>query len=279
MMHHHLLHFYPSYPSTIPLQTLLSNCIKFKYFGKIVQTGIKGKVVQTLSIAVLLLRLGIAFLTMLVLTRIMGRKEISQMTFFNFVSAISIGTIGASLAIDPSISFLNGFIALVGWSLVTVVLGIVDIKSQKVHYAIAGEPTILVRKGQIMEDALRKARLDVNSLNALLRKKDVFTVTDVDYAIFETDGSLSVMKKQPKQTLIKSDMNIPPSTKEVYPITLAVVSDGKVNNENLNKLNLNEQWLDQQLNSAGIFSVSDVFYAEVQKDGSLYIDKRNDVLH
>ncbi|MGV3466072.1 MAG: YetF domain-containing protein [Heyndrickxia sp.] len=232
-----------------------------------------------MSIPVLLLRLCIAFIILLILTRIMGRKEISQMTFFNFVSAISIGTIGASLAIDPSITFVNGVIALVGWTLITIIMGIIGINSKKANDAIVGDPMILIRKGEIMEDALRKARLDIGSLNALLRKKDVFAVSDVDYAIFETDGSLSVMKKQQKQTLTKGDISIPQSNTDINPITMAVVTDGEVNNENLKKLNLNEQWLTQQLNSAGIHSVSDVFYAEVQKDGSLYFDKRKDVLH
>jgi len=237
------------------------------------------KVVEALSIPVLLLRLCIAFITLLILTRLMGRKEISQMTFFNFVSAISIGTIGASLAIDPSISFANGVIALVGWTLITIILGFIDIKSKKANRTIVGVPTILVRKGEIMEDALRKARLDIGSLNALLRKKDVFTVSDVDYAIFETDGSLSVMKKQHKQTLTKGDINNLQSTSDIYPLPMAVVTDGEVNRENLLKLNLNQQWLTQQLHSAGIHSITDVFYAEVQTDGNLYIDKRNDVLH
>ncbi|NEU32222.1 DUF421 domain-containing protein [bacterium LRH843] len=232
-----------------------------------------------MPIAELALRITLAFFTLFILTRIMGRKEISQMTFFNFVSAISIGTIGASLAIDPTLSVRNGMISLVGWSALTIILGFLDIKSEKARSAIVGQPIIVVKKGQILEDALRKVRLDVNSLNALLRKKNVFSLADVDYAIFETDGSLSVMKQETKQSLTKSDMNIQPTNTERYPIPTTVVSDGKVNKDNLKKLNLDQQWLDQQLQAAGIPSISDVFYAEVQKDGSLYIDNRSDVIH
>lgn len=199
------------------------------------------------------------------------------MTFFNFVSAISIGTLGASLAIDSSLSVRNGLIAIIGWSAFTIFLGFLDIKSKKVRYAIVGEPVIVIRKGQIMDDALRKARLDIDSLNSLLRKKNVFAASDVDYAWFETDGSLSVMKKESKQSGTKSDLNIQKSYR-IFPTSMPVISDGKINRENLNKLKLDEKWLYQQLETAGVKTVAEIFYAEVQHDGSLYIDNKNDYI-
>jgi uncharacterized membrane protein YcaP (DUF421 family) len=227
----------------------------------------------------LVLRITLAFTTLLVLTRLMGRKELSQLTFFNFVSGIAIGTIGASLAIDSTLSVRNGVIALICWSAFTIVMGLLDIKSKKVRVAIEGEPRILIKKGKIMEEELRKVRLDIDALNALLRQKNVFSVADVDYAIFETDGKLSVMKKETKQPLTKSDMNIQQVKADIFPISTAVVSDGKINTINLEKMKLDKEWLEQQLQSAGVNSISDVFYAEVQKDGTLYIDNKNDVLH
>ena len=90
-----------------------------------------------------------------------------------------------------------------------------------------------------MFDSLRKTRLDMDSLNSLLRKKNVFPITEVDYAIFETDGSLSVMKKETQQTITKSDMNIQP-TFAVFPTSIAVITDGKINTNNLRVLNLDQ---------------------------------------
>ena len=232
-----------------------------------------------MSIAELVLRLAIAFTTLLGLTRLIGRKEISQMTFFNFVSAISIGTLGASLAIDPSLSITNGLIALIAWSAFTIFISFLDIKSPKFRIAIEGQPIILIKRGEIMENELRKVRLDVDALNALLRKKNVFSVSDVDYAIFESDGTLSVMKKDSKQTLTKSDININQTNANVFPISTSVISDGEIKQENLKRLNLDRQWLDRQLKLSGVESISEVFYAEIQKDGTLYIDYKNDVLH
>ncbi|MFZ0370157.1 MAG: DUF421 domain-containing protein [Halobacillus sp.] len=227
----------------------------------------------------LLFRLALAFTVLLVLTRIMGRKEISQLTFFNFVSAISIGTIGGSLAIDASLSVRNGLIALVSWAVFTVFLGYLDIKSKDVRLAIDGQPLIVVKQGKVLEGELRKARLDLDSLHVLLRKKNVFSLNEVNYAIFETDGTLSVMKKTGDQPFTKKDGNVVSNSPAVYPIPTTVVSDGQINDANLQSLNLDQKWLHQQLKSAGVPSISEVFYAEVQKDGSLYIDKRNDPIH
>lgn len=227
----------------------------------------------------LLLRLVLAFGTLLALTRIMGRKEISQMTFFNFVSGIAIGTIGAALAIDPSLSVRNGLTALIGWTLITLLLGYIDIKSKKGRVLIEGQPIILIKKGKIMEEELRKVRLDIDGLNALLREKNVFAVSDVDYAIFETDGNLSVMKKETSLPLLKSDFGIQNPALNTYPISTEVINDGRIIMSNLEKLNLNTDWLEHQIRLSGINSISEVFYAEVQKDGKLYIDNKNDMVN
>lgn len=223
-----------------------------------------------MDILQLVIRLAIAFITLMILTRLMGRKEITQMTFFNFVSGIAIGTIGASLAIDSSLTIRNGIIALLGWSIFTIVVGIVDIKSKTARIFFEGQPLIVVKQGQIMRGNLRKARLNSNMLSALLRQKNVFSIADVDYAIFETSGKLSVMKKETAMPVTKTDMNIQPVS-FVYPIPTSVIGDGKINWDNLNKLRLDQNWLDNKLQSAGYESASDVFYAEVQKDGTVVI--------
>ncbi|PFA63026.1 hypothetical protein CN378_18480 [Bacillus sp. AFS015802] len=233
-----------------------------------------------MSISELSFRLILSFLVLLGLTRIMGRKEISQMTFFNFVSAIALGTLGASLATDSSISVRNGLIALVGWTLFTLVMGYVDLKSKGFRKAVEGVPRVVIRKGEIMDAELRKVRLDLDALNALLRKKNVFSVMDVDYAIFETDGTLSVMKKEKQQSLTKGDMNtFSVGSSNRFAIPTALIEDGKVVMKNLNELDLDEKWLTNQLNSLGITAISDVFYAEIQKDGTLAVDPYNDKVH
>lgn len=227
--------------------------------------------------AELLTRITIAFFVLFILARIMGRKEISQMTFFNWVSAISIGSIAANLAVNQNLSIQNGVLALAGWSVFTILMGILDIKSKAARKIVTGQPEIVVKDGKIMEGALRKLRMDVDELSAMLRQKNVFSMAEVDYAILETSGRLSVMKKEEKQALTKSDANILYQQPKKYKIATQVISDGKVLKQNLTKLHLDPSWLEKQLEKAGIYSVSDVFFAEVQPDGSLYIDNKNDI--
>ncbi|GAA5417383.1 UPF0702 transmembrane protein YetF [Paraliobacillus ryukyuensis] len=170
-----------------------------------------------MELSELILRLAIAFVTLLTLTRLMGRKEITQMTFFNFVSSIAVGTIGASLAIDATLSIRNGMIALIVWSAFTITLGVLDIKSQAARKVIDGEPRILIKKGKVLEDEPKKVRLDINALNTKLREKNVFSIADVDYAIFETDGKLSVLKKESQLPVTKNDLSIRQPAPKYFP--------------------------------------------------------------
>nr|WP_309247206.1 YetF domain-containing protein [Priestia aryabhattai] len=124
-----------------------------------------------MNILELIIRVAISFFVLLILTRIMGRKEISQMTFFNFVSAVTIGTLGGALVTDKTLSIRNGLIALIAWSIFTIIIGIMTIKSKKIRQLIDGEPVIVIKKGKIMEDSLQKVRLDMDSLRASLREK------------------------------------------------------------------------------------------------------------
>lgn len=227
----------------------------------------------------LLLRIAIGFIVLLSMARWAGRKEISQMTFFNLVSAIAFGSIAAALVVNSAVSIVNGVIALVGWAAFTVLTDQIHLKSKKARKLLMGNPVIVIKKGEIMEDALRQTRLDADSLQARLREKNIFSLSDVDYAIFETDGKLSVLKKEGKQTVTKSDMKIAKTSSDFVPLSTELVSDGIVNVQNLAKMNKDQSWLNQQLQQAGIQSAEDVFYAEVQPDGKLYIDKRDDLLH
>ncbi|WP_431800970.1 DUF421 domain-containing protein [Halobacillus andaensis] len=219
----------------------------------------------------LIIRLAIAFFTLLLLTRILGRKELTQMTFFNFVSGIALGNLGVSLAINPSISIRNGLIGLILWSFFTISMGLLDIKSPRMRVALEGQPLILIKNGNIMEKELRRARLDIDELKALLREKNAFSVSEVDYAIFETSGKLSVLKKEYNQPVTKQEMNVMTIPSAFSPVSTKVIADGRMNTANLHKLNLTKQWVEKQIKQAGIPSVSEVFYAELQKDGTLYI--------
>jgi uncharacterized membrane protein YcaP (DUF421 family) len=227
-----------------------------------------------LPISELLIRIPISFFILYCLVRLLGKEEISQITFFNFTSAIALGSIAANMAFNKHVSIHNGIFVLVGWSILTVGMEFVSLKSKKARRIIEGEPIIVIKKGKIMEQALRSARLDMSGLKALLREKDIFSLADVQYAIFETDGNLSVMKKSKTDKSKKTDVHTNPDSS--LPLATEIVSGGIVNFNNLTTLNRDEDWLLKELEQQGIKSIKEVFYAEIQQDGSLYVDLIDD---
>ncbi|WP_052036434.1 DUF421 domain-containing protein [Tumebacillus flagellatus] len=155
--------------------------------------------------------------------------------------------------------------------MLTILMGVVTLRFPKLRNVIDGEPTILIRNGKILEQALKSQRMNIDDLTMLLRKKNVFSIKDVDYAILEPDGALSVLKKQDVQAATKKDVHAKPSPSLYLPTE--IISDGRVVQHNLQELKLSQDWLEQQLRQQGVTDVKNVFYAEIQGDGSLYVDQ------
>lgn len=223
-----------------------------------------------------------AFVVLFLLTRLMGRKQVSQLTFFNYITGISIGAIAGALSVDPTLKISSGFVSLLTWCGLTLLVAFYDVKSRSFRKVIEGEPVIVIKQGKILEHVLKKQRLDMDELQVLLRNKDVFSIEEVDYAILETNGELSVLLKEQKQPLKRGDLPLPAQAMGVggpqaaqIPIPIQVIADGKIIDENLQPFNLDMAWVHEQLTQAGT-DLSEVFYAELQKDGTLYIDKNTD---
>ena len=222
------------------------------------------------------LRTAGAYIFLLILTRMLGKKQVSQLTYFNYVAGITFGSITAGLFITPNIPVIYGLTSLAVWALFTMLADVITIKSPKAKILMEGEPTIIIKDGKLLENSLRSLRLTIDDVNMLLRNQNIFSVKDVDYAIFEHNGKISVLKKVDQQNITKRDMNIA-GNRLFFPTKL--ISDGQILHKNLRELNLKPEWLDNQLNNAGINNIEEVFYAEIEEDGSLYIDKQSDFLH
>ncbi|WP_238017224.1 DUF421 domain-containing protein [Oceanobacillus jordanicus] len=223
----------------------------------------------------LILRVVIGFFVLFAMTRWLGRKEISQMTFLNFTSAIAIGSITANLVVNQNLSILNGVLAIVGWAIITYILGVVELKSKNARKVISGTPVVVIKEGKLVNRTLQSTRLDLDSLNALLRQKNIFSIADVDYAILETNGKLTVLPLDPKKPVTKLDMNVP-ITPKTFPIPTEVISDGRILTKNLKKLKLDTNWVQQQLQQHSITSASDVLFGQVQTDGTLFVHIRGE---
>lgn len=221
--------------------------------------------------ATLALRVTIVYVALLILTRLLGKKQMNQLTFFNYVTGITIGSISANVMVDKA-PLEKGILTLVFLCALSGLTGLVNLKSGHMRRVIDGQPSILIKRGNLMRKELRRVRVNMDDLTMLLRKQNVFSVQEVEYAILEPDGNLSVLKKVPKQAATRADVQVSPSEPDYLPCGL--IMDGRVISRNLIEMGLNEAWLAGQLKNHKIKSVKEVFYAELNENGGLYVEKK-----
>jgi len=222
----------------------------------------------------MIMRVTVTFFVLLILARFMGKKQISQLTFFHYVTGITIGSIAGEIAGVSKTPLLDGLIAMIWWTFLTMLMSYIAFKSKKARILLDDQPTIVVYEGKIVEASLKKLRLHLNDLSMMLREQSIFSIKDVHYAILETNGQLSVLKKAGQEAATKKDVNAPAQVPKYIPTE--VIAEGKITPKNLTELNLTQEWLYEQLKKQGIGNVEHVFYAEVQTDGSLHVDMKSE---
>ncbi|TSI11268.1 DUF421 domain-containing protein [Lysinibacillus sp. BW-2-10] len=213
----------------------------------------------------------VTFFVLLILTRFSGKKQLSHLTFFNYITGITIGSLAANMIMLSSKDYLKELSSLVIWCLLTMIIAYIGLKSGKARVILDGQPTILVKKGVIDKRTLSRARLNIDDLTMMIRQKGIFSITEVDYAILEPNGTLSILKKPEYQNPQKQDLKIEIILPTYIPTEIIV--DGKIIENNLVELGLSREWLDKQLVNAGILSVRNVLYAEIQSNGQLFIQQ------
>lgn len=138
----------------------------------------------------------ITFLVLLLYTRLLGKKQMSHLTFFNYITGITIGSIAANMVMLDTRSFYKELTSLTIWCLLTELVSWIALKSPKLRKSLDGKPTIVIKDGIIDKKALGSLRLNTDDLTMLLREKDIFNIAEVNYAILEPHGRLSVLKKE-----------------------------------------------------------------------------------
>jgi len=222
---------------------------------------------------VVVVRSIIAFFSLLIFARLLGKQQISQLNFFDYTLGITIGSIAAELTVNLSSRAWPHWVGLLSWAVLGYTMEFIAMKWRYAAKYIEGEPTIIIMNGKIMENALRKMKYNISDIMEQLRNKDVFDLTEVDFAIIESNGKLSVLKKTEYQNVTCKDLKI---KKEKSGISTELIYDGILIEENLKQLNKDKKWLMNQLKSQGINDVSEVFLATLNPGGSLYVDKYKD---
>ncbi|HOC09002.1 MAG TPA: DUF421 domain-containing protein [Bacillota bacterium] len=207
--------------------------------------------------------------TVLAITiRIMGKRQLGQLQPFEFVIAVLIAELAGIPMSDTNIPLANGLVAILTLMLSQVTLAYITLKSDKARRIICGTPSILVEKGKIMEKEMRRLRYNINDLIEQLRLNGYPNIADVDYAILETDGQLSIIPKPEKRPVVTEDLGITP---EYEGLPLSIIMDGRILRNDLKKLNITEEWLIDQLKSAGYDDVSEVLFASLEDGGRLFV--------
>lgn len=232
------------------------------------------KKVKTLNEGLVVLVRGvIGFFSLLIFARVIGKEQISQLTFFDYILGITIGSIASELTVDLSTKAWSHWVGLVVWCALGYIMEMITLKWRYAAKYFEGEPAIVIMNGKIMENVLRKMKYRASDIVELLRNKDIFDLNEVAYALIEPNGQISVLKKPEYLPVTRKDMNI--KVKDSG-IATEIIYDGIVIDENLRQYNKDRKWLYSQLKSKGIKDPSEVFLFTLDKSGNVYIDKYED---
>lgn len=217
----------------------------------------------------------ITFVALWALARILGKKLISRLTLFDFLAAITLGTLSAQAILpnQPSGPILAAAATFAGLS---ILFNWLDLKGLTILQFLDGEPTVLVENGKVLEDNLRRNRLTIRQLESQLRLKGYFSLAEVEFALLETNGKISVQPKSQFRFVKPADLHVPTSYEG---LATQVMHEGKALPERLKGAGLSEEWLRQELACQGITDPSEVFGAWLQSNGALTVDRYDDRPH
>jgi len=214
----------------------------------------------------------LTFLMLLAVTRFLGKEQLSQLTFYDYVVGITLGDVAGFALVSHENKFLESMYILMLFAACAFGISLLTQNSRKARLLIEGEPTVLIYKGQILEQNMNRARYNMDNLITQLRGKGYFKVTEVQFAILETNGELSVLPKPDKKPLTPADMQM---FTRYQGLPLDLIMNGKIIAENLQKKSIDEKWLFDQLAARG-YGVKDIVYASIDSDDNLFLDVYED---
>ncbi|KOR82263.1 DUF421 domain-containing protein [Paenibacillus solani] len=220
----------------------------------------------------IVLRTLCAVVVLFFMTKLLGKRQVSQLSFFEYLTGITIGSLVAYISLDLEANWYLGLIALGVWVACSLLIEYIQLKNKKARDFIDFKATVLIKDGKILEDNLKKERLSSDELMEQLRKKNVFQVADVEFAIMESSGEINILQTRESLPLTPKDLGIQVASEKVAQV---VVMDGQVMDEPLRVMGFNQGWLMEELDKQGA-KLSDVYLAQVDTYGQLTIDLYDD---
>ncbi|MBD8588134.1 DUF421 domain-containing protein [Peribacillus simplex] len=222
----------------------------------------------------ILLRSFFFLIVLFLITKVLGKKQLSQLSFFEYVTGITIGNVGAELATKVEGNIIHGVLSILVFAIAPFIAGLISMKSKTFRDLIEGKASVFIKDGKVMEDNLKKEKYTIDELLGLLRKKDVFDISEVEFALLEANGDFSVMLKKQNQPVTPKDLNLPvAAVKEPQ----TIIMDGLILDEPLSTIGLNRHWLHTELDKLGVI-LENVFLGQANSNGELTVDLFDDKL-
>lgn len=226
-----------------------------------------GDQMEFLQIALLAV---VSFVVLFIVAKVLGYRQISELSFFDYIVGITIGSVAAEMSTNIDIEWWKGITAIVIYAVFDVILGLLSQKSVAARKVIDGKPIIIINKGKISKDGLRKAKIEINDLLTAARVAGYFNIADIDYAIMEITGKISFMPVPMQRPLNPKDFNFAPQRTG---LCINVILDGELMKDNLPKANLTEQKLNEILKQRDV-KQDQILLATIDEAGTVEIFKK-----
>lgn len=210
-------------------------------------------------------------ISLFVIAKIMGHKQMAQLDFFDYITGITIGSIAAELATELE-SPWKPLVAMIIYGLVALGLTILAHKFPKTRKYVNGTPTIVMDNGKLYRKNMKKAKLELSEFMVLCRQEGYFNINDIETAVFEYNGRITILPKSKKRPLTPEDMNITPEKAE---ICTEIIMDGRILHENLKRLGLDLTWLDKQLKKQKYDNAKEIYLGICDKNNNLTLFPSN----
>lgn len=211
-----------------------------------------------------------SFAALFIIAKFIGRKQVSQLDFFDYITGITIGSIAAEMATELEEPW-KPLIAMIIYGSVTLLLSSVTIKFPRVRKFLNGTPTILMDHGKLYRENLKKSKLDLSEFMVLCRQHGYFDLTDIQTAVFEYNGKLTILPVSSQRPATPNDLNLAPEQELLF---TELIMDGRVLDENLSRMGLNRVWLEKQLKASGVQSADEVFLAVCDRNLKFVLFKK-----
>ena len=224
------------------------------------------------EIGIVIIRSIISLTVLFGVTKLLGKKQVSQLSLFDYVIGISIGNFAAEITMNMETQFINGITAMIVFGLMAYLVSVTTMKSILLRRFFMGVPTPLIQNGKIIEKNLKHVKFDINDLLEECRSNGYFDINEIEYAMMESKGTLSILPKGEYQPITIKDMKIKPQKQG---LVANVIIDSKIMKNNLKNMNKNESWLEQQLKEKGYKDSNKILLATLDINEKLKIYKKN----